>query len=101
MTREDQIENQASEYANDPDNTIEWGDGWIDFDQVFDAFKNGAKWADENPQFSKEEFIKKACDWLKENVNKYSYVIEVEGTKYLKVHFTDSLIEDFSKIMEE
>ena len=61
MTREDQIEYQASEYANDPDNTIEWGDGWEDFDQVFDAFKNGAKWADENPKFSKEEFIDKAC----------------------------------------
>ena len=67
MTREDQIEYQASEYANDPDNTIEWGDGWIDFDQVFDAFKNGAKWADANPQFSKEEFIEKAEEWLWNN----------------------------------
>ena len=101
MTREDQIEYQASEYANDPDNTIEWGDGWEDFDQVFDAFKNGAKWADENPKFSKEEFIDKACEWIQENVNKYSYVMKVEDTEYRKVHFTDSLIDDFRKAMEE
>lgn len=43
----------------------------------------------------------KACKWLRENVNKYSYVMEIEDTKYLKVHFTDSLIEDFKKVMEE
>lgn len=52
-------------------------------------------------QIIKEEFIEKACEWLKENVNKYSYVVEIEDTEYRKVHFTDSLIEDFSKIMEE
>lgn len=65
MTRKEQIEHQASEYANDSNNIIEWGDGWEDhndFDQVFDAFKNGAKWADENPNkgkvYTKDELYK-------------------------------------------
>ena len=52
------------------------------------------KWADET-------MLDKACKWLKENINKYSYVMEVEDTKYMKVHFTDSLIEDFRKAMGE
>ena len=30
------------------------------------GFIEGAKWADENPQFSKEEFIEKAVKWLEE-----------------------------------
>lgn len=70
MTRKEQIEHQASEYANDSNNIIEWGDGWEDyndFDKVFDAFKNGAKWADAKPKFSKEEFIEKAEEWLWNN----------------------------------
>lgn len=56
------------------------------------------KWADEH---SKEGMVSidKACKWLKENVSKYSYVIKVEGIEYRKVHFTDSLIEDFGKVM--
>jgi hypothetical protein len=45
--------------------------------------------------------IEKTCKWLKENVNKYSYVLKVEDTKYMEVHFTDSLIEDFKAVMEE
>lgn len=82
MTRENQIENQASEYANDSNNIIEWGDGWEDyndFDQVFDAFKNGAKWADEHPKsemVNKEEFIKKACKIYRKNLIKFNPVLE-------------------------
>lgn len=64
MTREEEIIKEASEYADDPNNLAEWGDGWEDyndFDQVFDAFKNGAKWADRT-------MLDKVCEWLKENV---------------------------------
>ena len=94
MTREEQIEHQASEYANVPDNTIEWGDGWIDFDQVFDAFKNGAEWADAHPQFSREEFIEKAAEWIGDNV--YLYVSDLSGTV-----FEQQLKEAFIAAMEE
>lgn len=31
------------------------------------AFTKGAEWADKNPQFSKEEFIRKVCNWLEEH----------------------------------
>ncbi len=110
MIREEQIEHQASEYANDSNNTIEWGDGWEDhndFDQVFDAFKNGAKWADENPQFSKEKFIEKACEWLKE----YMYVEHIfehsedeEPVQYVCASASDSIdefVDRFRKAMGE
>lgn len=59
-----------------------------------DAFEAGAEW-------EHKRLVEKACEWLKENVSKYSYVIKVEGTEYRKVHFTDSLVEDFHKAMEE
>lgn len=95
MTREEQIYSQSISYTKNIFGEIE------DFSDVVDAFADGVRWADENPQFSKEEFIKKAREWLKENVSKYSYVIKVEDTEYKKVHFTDSLIEDFRKAMEE
>ena len=68
MTREEQIIKEASEYADDSNNIAEWGDGWEDyndFDQVFDAFKNGAKWADEHPKEGLVS-IDKACEWWSE-----------------------------------
>ena len=65
MTREEIINQVADDYANDSNNIAEWGDGWEDnndFGYVFRAFKEGAKWADEHPNFSKEMFIKKTVD---------------------------------------
>lgn len=119
MTREEQIKKQADIYTDDASNYAEWSDdgGWSetnDIALVEKAFVEGAKWADKHPNLSEEEqvgmgelgmmwqkkhLIEKACEWLQENVNKYSYVIKIENTKYRKVHFTDSLIEDFSKAM--
>lgn len=68
------------------------------YDPIADAqeasFIVGAEW-------EHKRLVEKACEWLKENVSKYSYVIKVEGTEYRKVHFTDSLIEDFRKVMEK
>ena len=121
MTREEQIKKQADIYTDDASNYAEWSDdgGWSetnDIELVEKAFVEGAKWADNHQNLSEEEqvgmgglgmiwqkkhLIDKDCKWLQENVNKYSYVIKIENTKYRKVHFTDSLIEDFSKAMEE
>lgn len=101
MTREKEIEQAMKDSVAE---TI-YASGWGITPQVTDllecAFTKGAEWADRNPKFSKQAFIEKTCEWLKENVSKYSYVIKVEDTEYRKVHFTDSLIEDFCKAMEE
>ena len=96
MTREEQIIEKA---GKDSEIFYKVNDNYGDC--FHGGFIDGAKWADANPQFSKEEFIEKACKWLQENVSKYSYVIKVGDTEYKKVHFMDSLIEDFSKTMEE
>lgn len=60
------------------------------------GFIEGAKWADANPQFSKEKFIEKACKWLQQHVNDdkyYSCIGEETLIPYL--------IEDFKSAMEE
>ena len=59
------------------------------------AFIAGAKWADANPQFSKEKFIEKAYEWLSGNKN--NYIIDIEGETIVD----DAIIEDFLKAMEE
>lgn len=61
---------------------------------ITDAFEAGAEW-------EHKRLIEKACEWLEENVSKYSYVVKVEGTEYRRIHFTGHLTEDFSKAMEE
>jgi hypothetical protein len=117
MTREEQILNKAIDYSEIEENFLEYDDcGDVCNDKYFveKAFIEGAKWAYNHQDLSEEEqvgmgelgmiwqkkhLIDKACEWLQENVNKYSYVIKIENTKYRKVHFTDSLIEDFSKAM--
>lgn len=58
------------------------------------SFIVGAEW-------EHKRLVEKACEWLKSNVSKYSYVIKVEGTEYRRIHFTGHLTEDFSKAMEE
>lgn len=57
-------------------------------------FIEGAKWADEHPQFDKETFIEKACWWLRETA--HFYVSDFTGGLD-----DDGLIEDFKKAMEE
>lgn len=58
------------------------------------AFEAGAKWADANPQFSKEKFIEKACWWLRETA--HFYVSDFTGDLD-----DNGLLEDFKKAMEE
>lgn len=63
MTRKEQIQDAASDHRD-----------WVCcgfYDPIADAreesFAEGAEWADEHPKegmVNKQEFIKKACDWL-------------------------------------
>lgn len=62
------------------------------------AFVDGAKWADVNPQFSKEKFIKKACEWLVMNAS--DYAISTTGDDDDCIVSID-IVEDFRKAMEE
>ena len=62
------------------------------------TFIDGAKWADENPQFDKEAFMEKACDWLVMNAS--GYAISTTGDDDDCVVSLD-MVEDFRKAMEE
>ena len=98
MTREEEIIEKAGKeselFYNVNDN---YGDCF------HGGFIAGARWADENPQFSKEEFIDKACEWLRRNYTNYmindlsKYVEDVCSFDI----FDDLLVEDFRKAMEE
>lgn len=46
----------------------------------------------------KQEFIKKACEWLKENVNDYLFDDGKEMTDW-KVN-VEEMLDDFKKAME-
>jgi hypothetical protein len=66
------------------------------------VFEAGAKWADENPKpgiVNKQEFIDKACAWLKDTM----YYLDCGDYNRL-THAADTveeMIEDFCKAMEE
>lgn len=84
MTREEQIYSQSISYTRNIFREIE------DFSDVVYAFADGVRWADENPQFSKEEFIEKACEWLES-------VLKSDLGYYSAAEFADT----FRKVMEE
>ena len=88
MTREEQIRKYCS------DNGFPLGACSSIASLQADTAVEAIKWADKT-------MIDKACEWLQENVDKYSYVMKVDDTEYRKVHFTDSLIEDFKKAIEK
>jgi hypothetical protein len=92
MTREEKAHKLGQEYFPSANNI--WARPNFEAQWVYEACMKMAEW-------ERKRLVDKACKWLKENVNKYSYVMEVEGTKYMKVHFTDSLIEDFKKAIKE
>ena len=95
MTREEQIQQSEINYSND---TIFDGCDYIGQVAKQEAFIAGAKWADANPQFSKEKFIEKACDWLVMNAS--DYAISTTGDDDDCVVSLD-MVEDFRKAMEE
>lgn len=102
MTRELQIKKKAYEFGQEcfPNECNIWARENYEAQMVEFACLKMAEWVDEHPKAGMVS-LDKACEWLQENVNKYSYVMEVEDSKYMKVHFTDSLIVDFRKAMEE
>lgn len=69
-----------------------------EFDDIcFSAFLDGAKWADANPQLSKGEFIDKACEWLRNNIDFY---VETKYDEDFRVDI-EQLSKDIRKAMEE
>jgi uncharacterized damage-inducible protein DinB len=99
MTREELITIAAVEHADKQLQKVDEFDFAVaaiaDYDNGFiDGFKQGAQWADAHPQSSKEEFIEKACWWLRETAHFYvsDFIGELDD---------DGLIEDFKKAMEE
>lgn len=115
MTREEiedskayQVSKAALEYYNEhhQDNDID----------LTDAFEAGAKWADENSNSNgeellyvaqktaervKKEVINKACEWLKENIDLYSYNAFSSKSGYTEITLTDVFETAFKQAMEE
>ena len=99
MTRKEHIAIAAVEHADKKLQRVDEFDFAVaaiaDYDNGFtDGFKQGQKWADANPQFSKEEFIEKAAEWIRDNV--YLYVSDLSGTV-----FEQQLTEAFTAAMDE
>ena len=94
MTREEQINIKLKEH---------FAHGWSG--SVLDAFKEGAKWADNNPKEGLVS-IAKVCEWLKNNVYEYTSVVN-HDTEETNVELTtdfesfDEFIDAFSKAMKE
>lgn len=83
MTREEQI-------MNDP-NLSAYTDkqrGWIN-----EAFMDGVRWADET-------VIQKACGWLKENIDLYSYNAFNTKSDYTEITLTDEFETAFRQAMK-
>ena len=83
MKREEQI-------MNDP-NLSAYTDkqrGWIN-----EAFMDGVRFADET-------VIQKACEWLKENIDLYSYNAFNTKSDYTEITLTDEFETAFRQAME-
>ena len=83
MKREEQI-------MNDP-NLSAYTDkqrGWIN-----EAFMDGVRWADET-------VIQKACEWLKENIDLYSYNAFNTKSGYTEITLTDEFETAFRQAMK-
>lgn len=87
MTREEQIIEEAKEYYNVPHLQMRTG------------FIEGAKWADANPQFSKEEFIEKAEEWLWNNFYEHPHERWLICSESFDT--IEYMIERFKAAMEE
>jgi len=91
MTRREEIVNAVrnTDYPSDP----------------FMCFILGAEWADRNPdnswkerlKFEREELLDKACDWLEEHADGYTWYNELEGESGM----TEDFIEEFRNAINE
>lgn len=105
MSREEEIKQAAQAYY--PSGSL------YEYCKV-PAFVRGAKWADENQPgmtkmrkdyellflLKKQELIKKACEWLDENIDAYSKVIIAENS-IPTIVLTEDFEFRFKKAMEE
>ncbi len=95
MTRQEQINQQANIYTDDPSTYPKWEDGDLsltnDIELVEKAFIEGAKWADKT-------MIKRVCNWLKQSEDDYYKYDAWKGDYYVDF---DMLIENLRKEMEE
>lgn len=62
--------------------------GWIN-----EAFMDGVRWADET-------VIQKACEWLKENIDLYSYNAFNTKSDYTEITLTDEFETAFRQAMK-
>ena len=62
--------------------------GWIN-----EAFMDGVRWADET-------VIQKACEWLKENIDLYSYNAFNTKSGYTEITLTDEFETAFRQAMK-
>ena len=62
--------------------------GWI-----HEAFMDGVRWADET-------VIQKACEWLKENIDLYSYNAFNTKSGYTEITLTDEFETAFRQAMK-
>ena len=84
MTREEIIRQKAISEQRDLMESCDWRAGFI----------AGAKWADKT-------MIEKACDWLKENIDLYSYNAFNTTSCYTEIKLTDVFETAFRQAMEE
>lgn len=93
MTREKEIEQAMKESVAETIYASGWGMTPQATDLLECAFTKGAEWADTHPQFSKEEFIKKACEWLLNNAHLYVYATTKEKRALLFNYFKSAMEE--------
>lgn len=98
MTRRKEILKQADIYTDDASNYAEWSDdgGWSeknDIKLVEKAFIEGAEYADKT-------MLDRACEWLKENIDLYSYNAFNTKSDYTEITLTDEFETAFRRAME-
>lgn len=94
MTREEQIIEKA---GKDSEIFYKVNDNYGDC--FHGGFIDGAKWADANPQFSKEEFIEKAEEWLWNNFYEHPHERWLICSESFDT--IEYMIERFKAAMEE
>ena len=88
MTRDEEITKQALKYG-EPEYLLQTPN--ILGTQ---GFIRGAKWADKT-------MIEKACEWLKENIDWYSYIAFNTKSGYTEITLTNEFETAFRQAMEE
>lgn len=123
MTRTEELVKKANVLCNDPKNDCKstedlcfmmgkWADenpseaniamylgkkGWPLSTYGIPTYEEAAKTLDEYYEYKKNQWLDKACKWLKENIENYYYLDEA----YDQVISIKRILEDFPKAMEE